>query len=133
MISARARSRSQPSLFGLVGRKSRASRICFRGFASDQNSSKVAHFICPLSNQDLGPDVLSNLAEFDLVALDGLDYVLGDRDWELALFDLVNAISHAGEGWLVLACDLPATGSQLLFGRPCLKESRDALAANGGS
>lgn len=74
---------------------------------SEQQEGRA--FYLSLSNQDLGPDVLSNLAEFDLVALDGLDYVLGDRDWELALFDLVNAISHAGEGWLVLAstCPLP--------------------------
>ena len=66
-------------------------------------------FYLSLSNQDLGPDVLTNLAAFDLVALDGLDQVVGDRDWELALFDLMNEISHAGEGWLVLAsrCPLP--------------------------
>ena len=53
--------------------------------------------------------MLSNLATFDLVALDGLDEVVGDRDWELALFDLINHVSHAGRGWLVLAstCPLP--------------------------
>ena len=66
-------------------------------------------FYLSLSNQDLKPDVLSNLADFDLVALDGLDHVVGDRDWELALFDLTNAVAHANEGWLLMAsrCPLP--------------------------
>ncbi|MCK5335370.1 MAG: DnaA regulatory inactivator Hda, partial [Gammaproteobacteria bacterium] len=35
-------------------------------------------------------DILQGVEHLDLVAIDGLDAVLGDVDWELALFSLIN-------------------------------------------
>ena len=80
-----------------------------QGLCQQREQTQGRALYLSLSVQDLRPDVLSNLATFDLVALDGLDEVVGDRDWELALFDLINHVSHAGRGWLVLAstCPLP--------------------------
>ncbi len=80
-----------------------------QGLCQRSEGQQRRTFYLSLSNEDLRPDVLSNLAEFDLVAIDGLDHVVGDRDWELALFDLMNSVAHANEGWLVLAsrCPLP--------------------------
>lgn len=55
----------------------------------------------------LDPAILRDLAAFDLVALDQLDAVIGQPDWELALFDLDNSVRDLGGSWLVLASETP--------------------------
>ncbi len=55
----------------------------------------------------LDPGILRDLSEFDLVALDQLDAVIGQPGWELALFDLNNSVRHLGGSWLVLASETP--------------------------
>jgi len=38
----------------------------------------------------VSPDILESVEQLDLVAIDGLDAVLGNDDWEQALFSLIN-------------------------------------------
>ena len=51
------------------------------------------------------PAVLDNLEQNELVCLDNLQCVLGDSEWELALFDLFNRIKEHGNCLLVLSAD----------------------------
>ncbi|HEY7886204.1 MAG TPA: DnaA/Hda family protein, partial [Cellvibrionaceae bacterium] len=48
--------------------------------------------------------LLEGLDRLDLVCLDGLDAVAGKPDWELALFNLYNALRE-GEGRLLVAAE----------------------------
>ena len=45
--------------------------------------------------------VLEGLEECDLLCLDDIDAVVGDRAWEVALFNLYNAALANGQSWLV--------------------------------
>lgn len=54
------------------------------------------------------PGVLAGLEHHDLVALDDLDQVAGQPDWEEAVFHLYNRIHDAGHRLLVALPDLPS-------------------------
>jgi DnaA family protein len=72
----------------------------------------------PLSQlQQLGPDALQGWSDAMLVALDELPAVLGQRDWEQALFALYRAAEERGAS-LIGAADVPA--AQLPFVLPDL-------------
>ena len=53
-------------------------------------------------------DALQGIEQAGLVALDDLDALAGDRDDEIALFDLHNRVRDAGIGLLYAARDVPA-------------------------
>lgn len=67
---------------------------------------------------------LAGLDGFDLVCIDDIDCVAGQRDWELALFSCFNAIRRANGRLLVssaqplkrLAFELPDLASRLAWG-----------------
>lgn len=70
------------------------------------------------------PEVLDSLNPMDLVCLDDIEQLLGDPDWELALFALFNRLREQG-GVLIIssgrqpqswAVDLPDLRSRLLWG-----------------
>ncbi len=46
--------------------------------------------------KDAAPGVLDGMANRDIVCMDDLDAVLGDADWEAALFDLYNQLFDSG-------------------------------------
>ena len=54
-------------------------------------------------------DVLQSIETLDLVCLDDVDAVLGDDDWELALFDLCNRARQWGCRLLVAGQGAPRT------------------------
>jgi len=68
--------------------------------------------------------LLDGLEVFDLIAIDGIHLVVGDRLWELALFHLFNRLRDAGKKLLIaanigphqLAVDLPDLHSRLQSG-----------------
>lgn len=89
---------------------------------------------------DHGPDALDGLASRELVCLDDLDTVAGDSAWELALFNLFNAVA-AADGELIVAArmtprecpivlpDLASRMSQLpVYGVRSLDEGERASA-----
>jgi len=53
------------------------------------------------------PGLLEGLEEFDLIALDDLQSVAGDPDWEQALFALYNGARDAGRAVLIAADSSP--------------------------
>lgn len=61
--------------------------------------------------QPSGPGALSALEQFSIVALDDLDRVAGDPQWEEALFHLYNRLSDNQHRLLVSMREPPATAS----------------------
>lgn len=51
----------------------------------------------------LGPELLDNLEQYELVCLDDLDAIAGQADWEEALFHLFNRLRDAGRRLLLAA------------------------------
>lgn len=63
----------------------------------------------PLSDyQQLSPDMLEGMEHMDLVCLDNVNAVIGQRLWEEALFHLYNRINEVGSCLLVAADVVPA-------------------------
>jgi DnaA family protein len=60
----------------------------------------------PLACDFLSPFALDDLERSDLVALDGLQAIAGDEDWERALFSLFNRLREAGRR-LIVSADTP--------------------------
>ena len=54
-----------------------------------------------------GPAVLDGLESMSVIGIDDIERVLGDCDWELALFHLINAVNDRG-GYLVICGSRPA-------------------------
>lgn len=65
-----------------------------------------ARFV-PLDLDGLAPSVLEGLEDWDAVVLDAVEAVAGQRDWEIGLFNLYNALAQRG-GRLLLAARAPA-------------------------
>lgn len=54
-----------------------------------------------------GPDLLNDLQHLDVVCIDDIDCVLGDRDWERALFRIINDLWLGNRGLVVSASGKP--------------------------
>ncbi len=71
-----------------------------------------------------GTRILSGLHNSDLIVIDDIDVVLGDKDWEEALFNLINNALSSGQRLLFsatenprdLKCYLPDLSSRLIGG-----------------
>lgn len=65
-------------------------------------------FYLPAAQLDgLSAAVLEGLEQFDLVAVDDIDYLAGRPDWEAALFHLYNRVRDAGKSVLFSASAPP--------------------------
>ena len=71
------------------------------------------------------PAVLDNLEQLDAVCLDDLQTVIGQREWEVAVFDLINRIKETRQTLLLISADqspgalqtqLPDLASRLSWG-----------------
>lgn len=56
---------------------------------------------------DAGPGILEGLTTRELICIDDIDQVLGDSDWETALFDLCNQALDANAQLIVSAASTP--------------------------
>ncbi len=71
-----------------------------------------------------GPGILEGVAELEVICLDELQAVLGDREWEWALFRLINQVREYPHALVMALRDnprqvttaLPDLGSRLLWG-----------------
>ncbi|HHJ81033.1 MAG TPA: DnaA regulatory inactivator Hda, partial [Candidatus Tenderia electrophaga] len=61
------------------------------------------------------PEMLEGLEQISLVAIDDVDAIAGDRDWETALFNLYNRIRDTGAGRLLVAANKPLAEIGLLL------------------
>jgi len=80
-------------------------------------AKRQAHFI-PLGRTGIAPGILEDLERLDLVAVDDLDRIAGDRGWELALFNLFNRLRECGRALITSAAVGPA---DLALGLPDLR------------
>jgi DnaA family protein len=65
--------------------------------------------LLPLSEvARLAPGVIEGWERFDLVCIDDLHRVAGIREWEVALFELYNALQAEGVYWIGTGADAPA-------------------------
>ena len=79
------------------------------------------------------PEVFETLTDMDLVCLDDLDQLLGDADWELALFNLFNRLREQDAVLLAsvssqprsLPIELPDLRSRLNWGNTLALKSLD--------
>ena len=62
--------------------------------------------------QYFSPAVLENLEQQELVCLDDLQEVIGNPDWELAIFDLINRIRETGKTLLEVYQLMPLNDQQ---------------------
>lgn len=67
----------------------------------------------PLSEPGLAPEMLEGLEQMAVVAVDDLDAIAGQREWETALFHLYNRIRDQGHGVLLIAASQPLAGVAL--------------------
>ena len=71
-----------------------------------------------------GTEVFQGLSQSKLLVVDDIEEVLGDKDWEVALFNLINITRENGQGLLLssldnprkLDCILPDLASRLIWG-----------------
>lgn len=85
--------------------------------------ARQAHFL-PLSKRTMAPACLEDLEAADLVAVDDVDAVLGNRDWEEALFHFYNRAKATGCRMVfsarsplqALPCVLPDLHSRFAWG-----------------
>lgn len=70
------------------------------------NSGRRIHYLPLAEVRDLGPELLDGADHADLVCLDDIDRVAGDRAWEAGLFELFNRLRDA-DGQLILSAALP--------------------------
>lgn len=72
----------------------------------------------------LGTEVFSGLSFSQLIVLDDIDLVIGDKEWEIAMFNLINTCRESGQRLLLsstqnprmLDCLLPDLASRLIWG-----------------
>ncbi|MCW9024914.1 MAG: DnaA regulatory inactivator Hda [Gammaproteobacteria bacterium] len=62
----------------------------------------------PLNTPEFTPAILDGLEHFDLVCLDDIQSVIGNDDWEQALFHLYNRIQEQGHRLIISANTAPA-------------------------
>jgi len=71
-----------------------------------------------------GPGILTGINQAQLVVIDDIDCIIGDRNWETAFFNLINQIRSKGHKLLISAtqnprhldCVLPDLASRLIWG-----------------
>ena len=71
----------------------------------------------PLNDLKKSPEILQGLSSLDLVALDDIDIVVGDSDWDQALFSIFNGLWAEGG---VLLCSARHSPVNLNFSLPDL-------------
>lgn len=73
---------------------------------------------------DVGPTIIDGLTHSQFIAIDDIDVIIGDRNWEVALFNLINLTRENGQNLLLsstqnprrLDCTLPDLASRLIWG-----------------
>lgn len=92
--------------------------------------AKVAKNLQPITYiplkafENIGPAIIDGLAHSQFIAIDDIDIILGNRNWEVALFNLINLTRENGQNLLLsstqnprlLDCTLPDLASRLIWG-----------------
>lgn len=76
--------------------------------AEAETAGRHPHYLSLAQVRGHARDAFEGLEQADLVALDGVDALAGNRDGEVALFDLHNRLRDAGVGLVYAARQIPA-------------------------
>lgn len=116
--------------------------------ANDSNTTAI--YIDLDAIDSLQPDMMEGLEQFHLICIDNIDAILLDRDWEVAVFDLINRVLEMAVGHILMTAQkmpklmsfrLPDLASRLVWGQcmsiqPLKDEDRllliKTIAANAG-
>ncbi len=74
---------------------------------SEQNPDKLIAYI-PLENGMVLPQMLDGLAAFDCVSLDGIEEVIANQEWQIAIFNLYNQLKEQGKSLLITGVNAPS-------------------------
>jgi len=83
--------------------------------------NKSAIFLPLSAKNDLSIDMLENIESSDLICIDDIDFIVGDKIWEEALFNLYNHMKTAGNKLLISS---HSNAKNLNF---CLKDLKSRL------
>jgi DnaA family protein len=102
-LRASAEGRGEPYLF-IWGAAGSGKSHLFQASCQAAQQQRLAAAYIPLKEASaLTPEVLQNLATFDLICLDDIDRVCGSDRWEQAIFTLFNQLRDAGVRLIVSA------------------------------
>lgn len=77
--------------------------VCNR--ASEVNKNPA--YIPLIETDEFSTEILQGLEQFDLVCVDDLDNIAGEKKWETALFDLFNRLRECGRPLVMAAKNSP--------------------------
>lgn len=92
--------------------------------ANDNNTT--AAYVDLDSADSLKPEMMEGLERFHLICIDNIDAILLDREWEVAIFDLINRVLELATGHIVMTAQkmpklmsfrLPDLASRLVWGQ----------------
>ena len=97
----------QQQFFYLWGHKSVGNTHLLRALSNEYIHQKRSTIYVPLSkSRYFSTAVFENLEQQELVCLDDLQTVIGDSEWEVALFDLFNRIKDNNKTLLIVSASL---------------------------
>ena len=112
--------------FYLWGHKGSGKSHLLKGVCQHYLAQQRPALYVPLNKaQYFSPAVLENLEQQALVCLDDLQAVIGNAEWEVAIFDLINRVRETGRTLLIMSADqspvnlpvqLPDLASRLTWG-----------------
>ena len=112
--------------FYLWGNKGSGKSHLLKGVCQHYLAQQRPALYVPLDKaQYFSPAVLENLEQQALVCLDDLQAVIGNAEWEVAIFDLINRVRETGRTLLIMSADqspanlpvqLPDLASRLTWG-----------------
>jgi len=79
--------------------------------ATCQMFDKIADKTCvflPLNNKEISHHILEGLENIDLVCIDSLEFVRGDLEWQVSLFNLYNDLKDANKKLIIFSKQSPS-------------------------
>ena len=95
------------ALFLQGGSGSGKTHLLLAACAAAEAAGRRANYLSLARVRGHARAALQGIEQAELVALDDLDAIAGQRDDEVALFDLHNRVRDAGVGLVYAACDVP--------------------------
>jgi len=99
---------SSETLYLQGGNGSGKTHLLLAACAHAETCGRRAHYLSLARVRGQARAAFAGVEQSDLIALDGVDAVAGNRDDEIALFDLHNRLRDAGVGLLYAARQAPA-------------------------
>ncbi|PHS20073.1 MAG: DnaA regulatory inactivator Hda [Kangiella sp.] len=72
----------------------------------DHSTNKTCVYL-PLNNEQISHHILDGLADIDLVCIDSLEYVRGNDEWQVALFNLYNELKDSDKKLVIFSRETP--------------------------